>query len=285
MDFVNGLLSSGFSLMMSAIGWMGWLGALAFASAIFGILALIIFKQISFQGGIKGVKDKIKGAMIEIRIYQDDLGIVTKAVFKVLGRNLQYMALNFGPMTPLFVPFTLVAAQLVVWFGFVPLPVWDASRGEYMPGKGHEVVATLDDDARDQVRDVEITLPETLQLTTPIVRNERKGVIAFEFIVVGEGDEEIVFTFPDGTTDTKQVVTGESYDGPLSGIRGSSFVDLLLWPAEASYKASPLERVEFAYPARPLPWMLDGPLGIVGYFFIFSMIGGVAILKPLKIQI
>jgi len=285
MDFVNGLSSSAFSLMMSAIGWMGWLGALAFASAVFGILALLVFKQISFQGGIKGVKDKIKGAMIEIRLYQNDLAIVTKAVGKVLGRNVQYMALNFGPMLPLFVPFGLVAAQMVVWFGFVPIPVWNANRGEWMPGKGHEIVATLDEDARGQVRDIEVALPDTLELKSPIVRNERKGVIAFEVIAVAAGDAEIVFTFPDGTTDTKQIVTGDAHDGPLSGIRGSSFEDQLLWPSEGSYADSPLHQVKFDYPARSLPWMIDGPLGIIGYFLVFSMIAGVAILKPLNIQI
>lgn len=285
MDFVNGLSSSAFALMMRAIGWMGWLGALAFASAVFGILALIIFKQISFQGGIKGVKDKIKGAMIEIRLYQNDLGIVTKAVFKVLGRNLQYMGLNFGPMLPLFIPFGLVAAQLVVWFAFKPIPVWDDSHGAWMPGKGHEVVAILDDDARDQVRDVVVELPPTLALKSPIVRNERKGVIAFEVVAVAEGDDEIRFTFPDGSTSTKQIVTGDSYDGPLSGIRGSGLEDRILWPTEGSYLDSPLEKVSFAYPSRDLPWMIDGPFGIIIYFLIFSMIGGVAILKPLNIQI
>lgn len=285
MDFINGLSSSAFALMMRAIGWMGWLGALIFASAVFGILALIVFKQISYQGGIKGVKDKIKGAMIEIRLYQNDLGIVSRAVLKVLGRNAQYMALNFGPMLPLFVPFGLVAAQLVVWFAFKPIPVWDGSHGEWMPGKGHEIVAVLDEDARDQVYDVEIALPATLERKTPIVRNERKGVIAFEVVALAPGSGDIHFTFPDGTTDTKQIVTGPTHDGPLSGIRGSSFTDRLLWPTEGSYVDSPLEKVTFAYPSRSLPWMLDGPLGIITYFLIFSMIAGVAILKPLNIQI
>lgn len=285
MDFVNGITSKAYALMMGAIGWMGWFGALVFVSAVFGIVALLIFKRISFQGGIKSVKDKIKGAIIEIRLYQNDLGIVIKAVLRVLGRNFQYLGLNFGPILPLLVPFAFLAAQLITWFAFVPIPVWTDARGEWMPGKGHEVVIVLDDDAKGDVRSVLIELPPTLKFVTPIVRNERKGLIAFEVIAIAEGDEVITITSPSGEVVTKRIVTGDEYSGPLEGVRGRGMKDLFENPAEGTLAGAFVSRVAFVYPARRIPYMADGIFGIGLLFLIFSMLAGVAILKPLNIQI
>ncbi|QDU86085.1 hypothetical protein Pla163_32340 [Planctomycetes bacterium Pla163] len=285
MDFVNSICSSAFSALMGAIGWMGWFGALVFVSAVFGIIALLIFKQISFQGGIKSVKDKIKGAMIEIRLYQNDLRIVAKAVLRVLGRNFQYLGLNFGPILPLLVPFAFLAAQLITWFAFMPIPVWTDARGEWMPGKGHEVVIVLDDEAKGDIRDVRVVLPDTLQRMTPIVRNERKGLIAFEVVAVAEGDEVITITSPSGEVVTKRIVTGEEHMGPLEGVRGRGLKDLFENPAEGSLADTFVSRIAFVYPARSIQYMADGIFGIGLLFLIFSMLAGVAILKPLKIQI
>jgi hypothetical protein len=92
-------------------------------SGVFGVLALIAFKHISWQKGIKAAKDRIKGHMIEIRIYQDDLVVVGQSVLKILGRNLQYVTLNFGPFIPLAIPFVFVMAQFVVRYAYDPVPV------------------------------------------------------------------------------------------------------------------------------------------------------------------
>ena len=75
--------------------------ALILVSGIFGVLALLLFKQISWQKGIKAAKDRIKGHMIAIRLYQDDLAIVGKSVGSVMVRNVQYLGLNFLPILPL----------------------------------------------------------------------------------------------------------------------------------------------------------------------------------------
>src|SRR6187455_539089 len=97
MNAVNHAVNTAFDWLLAPLAFLGPELALIVVSGIFGILALILFKQISSQSGIKRAKDRIKGHLIEIRIYQDDLAIVTKAIGKVLARNFQYLAYNFGP--------------------------------------------------------------------------------------------------------------------------------------------------------------------------------------------
>src|ERR1700752_2381287 len=123
MNAVHQVTSAIFDLVLTPFEVLGDAAALVLISGVFGIAALLLFKLISWQSGIKSTKDKIKGHMIAIRIYQDDLRIVFASVVSVVLRNFQYLGLNFLPILPLFVPFLLVASQLVVRYAFDPLPV------------------------------------------------------------------------------------------------------------------------------------------------------------------
>jgi hypothetical protein len=286
MNAVNAAATAVFDGLMTAFDWMGPSLALIFVSGLFGILALIAFKHISFQRGIKSVKDKIKGAMIEIRIYQNDLGIVARAVGKVLGRNMQYLGLNFGPILPLLVPFTLVAAQLVVRNAFAPLPLWTDAHGEWQPGKGHVVTVELAEDSRALASDVVVELPSTLALKSEVVRSSTKGRVWFEVVAVESGVADIVLRTPDGQSVTKQVVTGAAQlPRSMQPERTASFWSAWLWPAEDTLSGTSFERIVFVYPERDLPWLPDGPFGILLVFLVASMAFGFVLLKPLGITI
>ena len=97
MNAVNRAMTAIFDVVLTPFELLGAEAALVLVSGVFGILALIVFKHISYQKGIKGTKDRIKGNLIAIRIYQDDLMVVLTSVVKVLVRNTQYLFFNFGP--------------------------------------------------------------------------------------------------------------------------------------------------------------------------------------------
>ena len=78
MNALNGLLTKIFDVILVPLEFMGNEMALILLSGIFGVLALVVFKYISSQKGIKAAKDKIKGHMIAIRLYQNDLVVVAK---------------------------------------------------------------------------------------------------------------------------------------------------------------------------------------------------------------
>ncbi|QDU65840.1 hypothetical protein [Engelhardtia mirabilis] len=288
MDLINGTMTSIFDVLMSVFGLAGPTVALILISGVFGILALICFKYISWQGGIKGTKDKIKGGMIAIRLYQNDLGIVAKSVATVLGRNFQYLGLNFGPIFPLLVPFTLVAAQLVVRFGFDPVPLTDMTQGQHLAGQGTvlEVAMAEGDEAR--VADLEIELPATLQATSKLVRVPSEGRAWIEFVAIESGVEDILIRVGD-TELTKQIVTGDAErPAVMQPERVGGFFAAWLWPAEKTTSGTPVEHIKFTYPDRTLPWMgllPGGAMGVLTIFLIASMLFGVLILKPLGIQI
>ena len=162
----NSVMTSIFDVVLIPFELMSYYGPLVVVSGLFGILALILFKRISFQAGIKATKDKIKGHMIAIRIYQDDLVVVGQSVLKVLTRNFQYLGLNFGPILPLVIPFLILAAQFVVRYAYDPVPVQEV-RADFMSGEGTMVEVEMSQGHSGEVEHLSIELSDGLQAMTP----------------------------------------------------------------------------------------------------------------------
>jgi len=289
MNVVNHAATSIFDILLTPLELMGQMTALILVSGIFGILALIIFKHISWQAGIKGAKDKIKGDMIAIRLYQDDLAVVSKSVGKVFLRNFQYLGLNFGPILPLLVPFILVAAQFVVRYAFEPVPVTELegqTSAELMSGRGLMIEVAMKDGREGEAMKLTLEYPEGIEPITPLVRNADEGVAFQEVIATQSVEGEILFRVDGKDAGAKQIVAGDERARMMQPERVSSFWLSWMWPAEDTFGAdNPIGHVTFAYPLRSYPFLPDGPLGVILLFFLASIVFGVVVLKPLNIQI
>ena len=282
MNLVNGIANALFGLLDGPVRWFGPLPTLVLVSGVFGVLALIAFKHLSFQKRIKATKDRIKAHLIEIRIYQDDLGIVGKAILKVLGRNVAYLALNLLPFVPLSLPFAFVVAQCVVRYGFAPVEV--RAAGEHVaPGAGTLITIELESAHAELARGLAIEYPPGVEPISPLVRVHGR---AFQEVVArAPGAYTIAVTLPDGTRETKALVAGTA-ERRMQGERGKGFFSALLWPAEDALDAnSPFSRIAFAYPDSRLGWFPGGAEGVLLVFVVASLLAGVLAIKPLKVQI
>jgi hypothetical protein len=232
--------------------------------------------------------------MIEIRIYQDDLRVVGRAVGLVLLRNFQYLGLNFAPVIPLVVPFAFVAAQFVVRYAYDPLPVVEAGA-DLLPGQGTLVEVQLARGHHGEARELQVELPPGLRALSPLVRAPSEGRAFIEVAPLDAGVHEIAFTLPGGERGTKQIVSGTSAPRVMQPRRVSSrdWYRLddpdhwpVLWPAEPAFeRSSPFRSIVLAYPERDLGWLPDGELGILITIVVASMVVGAAAIKPLGVQI
>lgn len=295
MNALNGVSNKVFDLVLWPMELLGQSFALILVSGIFGIVALIVFKQISWQAGIKRAKDQIKGHLIEIRIYQDNLLVVGKAIVSILLKNLKYLGLNFGPFVPLMIPFLLLVSQVVTRYAFDPLPLQDPATT--LPGDGVLIEVAMAPGHEDEVKGLRLILPDSLQATSRLFRwsGGGEGVAYQEVVAVKPGVHEIGIALADGTQTTKTVVTGEGTAVPraFQPLR-TSVLDRwslehspLLWPAEPAFGAdSPFRRVSIdMYPDRDQGWLPDGVLGTLITVVLASMVFGFAVLKPLGVQI
>ncbi len=283
MNALNGIANALFDLLCRPAANLGWLTVLILLSGVFGVLALIAFKHLSFQRRIKAAKDLIQAHMIEIRLYQDDLAIVGRAIGKVLWRNGQYLALNLVPLVPLALPFGVVAAQLVTRFGFEPAPV-HVARTPLLAGQGTTLAIELQHGAEARMPKLEVRYPAGLEAVSPLVRNPESGKAWQEFVARAPGVYTIEVVL-DGETQSKQYCAGSAAP-QMQPERGRGFFKALLYPAEPTFPAdSAFERLSFRYPEREFAWLPDGPEGVLLLFLVVSMLLGLALMKPLHVQI
>lgn len=298
MNFINGVTTSIFDVILVPFELLGPMFTMIVVSGIFGILALLAFKHISWQKGIKSTKDRIKGHLIEIRIYQDDLFVVFAAIGKILFRNAQYVGLNFGPFIPLAIPFVLVASQLVVRYGFEPLPLVAAGETglpgqgvmihvEMKPGHEAEIAGLQIEGVRDVHAPRAGVDESTLGLWTdrPFHRAATDGRAFWEVYGAVDGEHEITLRLADGTEVVKKVACGSAKPRTMQGERTGSFWSSWLWPAEDSLAGTPFARIHFEYPMTDFGWVGDGPLGVLIILVLASMGFGFAALKPLGVTI
>lgn len=294
MNALNALLNSVFDLVLTPFELGGVALGVIVLSGVFGVLALFVFKYISWQAGIKAAKDRIKGHMIEIRLFQDDLRVVGRAVVMVLVRNVQYMALNFGPILPLAIPFAFLAAQFVVRYAYTPLPVV-AQEAHLLPGQGTLIEVQLAPGRNAEVSGLQLELPEGLRALSPLVRAPSEGRAFVEVAASAPGVHEVAFTLPSGERGTKQVAVGDTAPRSFQPRRVSARdwyrVDdpdhwPVLWPAEPAFASdSAFRAIALTYPQRDLGWLPGGEVGILITIVVASMVLGAAAIKPLGVQI
>ncbi len=244
-------------------------------SVLGGILALLVIKRCSNQKAIARVKNEIKVHLFEVRLFQDDLPGVLVSTAKVLLKNLLYIGHNLVPMLVMLVPMLAILAQLVATYAYDPLP----------PGSVHLVKAQLDtDDAGRPVMpatQVRLETPPGVTLESQ-VRTPR-GEIAWRVRCEQPGRHELRIHLGDEVVTKTLVVGGEPGRMPVLRTRG---LESVLYPAEPGLPSgSRLFSVGVAYPTRDLGWMPGGEAGILGVFFVLSIVAGLALKGVFKVTI
>jgi len=281
---INHALNAVFDALLWPLELLGRPAALVLASAVAGVLALLLFKQLSFQKRIRAVKDRIQAHLIEIRIYQDDLRITARAITRVLARNFQYLALNLLPFIPLSLPFAIVLAQLVVRYGFGPTPVTDTGA-HALPGATALVRVELERESAALAGGLRLELPAGVEARSPLVRLASEGVAFQEVLVRAPGEHVLVVVLADGTRETKRIAGGVNVRAAQPE-RAKGVLHALLWPAEdALASASPLASISATQPDSELGWLPGGPGGVVLVFLVASLVAGALAIKPLKVTI
>jgi len=77
---------------------------LAFATLVVTAFALLVYKYMSNQAGIRVAKEKIKAHFVEVWLYIDDPVLILKAQAGIFGNGAKYLGFALAPLAVMIVP-------------------------------------------------------------------------------------------------------------------------------------------------------------------------------------
>ena len=274
MTLINSLLRRLFDAALSPFSGLHPLVGIAIVSAIFGVAMLMVFKWTSNQDKMEAVKRRIHAGLFEIRLFNDDLRAIMRAIGAILWHNLSYLGLTIVPLLWMIVPLVLTIAQLQFHYGYQGLD----------PGDQALIKVELEDtESRPQIR---LEIPDGLKVEAGPIWIPTKNELGWRIQALEHGDYELSFV-AGGETVTKSLRVTDRVVR-LSPIRvAKGFWDQVLYPAEDPLpESTPIRKITVGYEAgnagfegweNELTWMT--------FFFLLSVVFVFALRKPLKVTI
>jgi hypothetical protein len=220
--------------------------ALAFLSLLTGLAMLWIYSRFSDQTGIRSSKDKIRGYLLGVRLFQHDVTVVLGLQARILRETLTYFRHSLTPLAIMLLPLVLVVTQLYLLFGQRPL------------------------DAPDLLDRVRLEASPALEVEAGPVRVPRTGEAVWRVKARTEGRHCIIIRVGERRIE-KEVYAGISW-GVVSSLRTSDWLDLLLYSGEPPLDPEAgVRAVELVHPPQEISlagWKTDWLV----CFLIFSMV-------------
>jgi len=275
MGIINSVLGKFFDLLLLPFRSLNPWAGLAFISLLTGLLMLFIYRLTSNQTGIRAVKDRIKAHLLELRLFQDNMGVTMKAQGHILRANLRYLALNLKPLLVMIVPLILILAQLNLWFGSEPLAV----------GRPAILKVKLKPDVNVLGTEFSLESPDQIAVETPPLRMEELKEVDWRINPTSPGIFNLTIIAA-GKSYQKSVVVGGRRLEKVSSLKVKrSVLDEALYPGEKALpRESPIKTIEVVHPAKKLPIFGLRLHWLIAYLGL-SILFGFALKKPFRVEI
>jgi len=274
MDIFNSIINFIFNILFLPFKNLDPVWGMIVISFLTGIVMLLIFKVTSDQKGIKRAKDLVKAHFLAIRLYRDDISLMFETMRNILASNVGYIKQSMRPMLFLIVPVALILVQLGVRYEFRPLQV------------GESTVLTLrlqDNATLDDLKNVELDLPDGLTLAAPPVRIETLQEISWRIEAGKTGVYDVGIRLGDKRVEKRIHVVAELVQ--VTPRVANDLTTPLMFPGERT-----LDNTTFAaaislnYPRRDFTFFgLEIHWLIV--FFVLSVVFGFAFKNVMGVEV
>jgi hypothetical protein len=269
---LNGALTWFFDVILWPFRSLGPWWSVVVVSLLTGILMLWLFGKVSNQDAIRIVRDKIRGNLIGIRLFGDDIGLLFRLQGRIFRQTLTYLKYAAIPFVIMLLPVILVLIQLDLRFGYRPL-----HEGETTVVSVRVSDPALIDDG------VTLEVPDGLEIETSGVRIPSLGEVAWRVRAKSAGRHSLTIR-AGGESVEKDLVVSDRWDN-VSRMRSAGALDALMHPGEQPLSSSgAVASIAVVYPEDLLAffrwdlyWMIP--------FFILSIAFGFAFRRPLGIEI
>ena len=243
MTFVNAVLVRVTDALLAPLAGLPPLAVVAGWALGSALAVLAVMRWTSNQAALAAVKRRIHAALLEMRLYNDDLRALVRAQGEVLRHNLSYVGLSLVPLLITAVPLTLVIAQLQAWYGYAGLPA----------GVPVVVTATLEAGAAGALPTLEGT---GVDVMGPPRYFPTLGDITWRVVPRTAGATSLRVVLPTGVVVEKSLVvaTGGEVMRRSPVRERASLLGQLLYPSEPPIDdGAGIAAIRVPYPDRLLP--------------------------------
>jgi hypothetical protein len=200
---------------------------------------LWVYARVPDQAGIRTSRDRIRGYLFGVRIFQHDLGVVGRLQLQILAETFRYFRCSLVPLVVMLGPLVLILIQLNLFFGLQPLPRDGTTLLKLRLAEG------------GSLGHVELLLDEGLAAETPAIRVPRENMVLWRLRVLEPG-RHLVRIKVGGETLEKEIVAGGQW-GEVSPLRTSGWFELMFFSGEPPVPAaSAFRSIEVGYAALPI---------------------------------
>ena len=269
---MNRLLTGLFDLITWPLWGLGSMGILVFVSFLSAILALWIFGRYSNQEAIRTVRNRIRGNMLAVRLYRDNVPVVVTLQGRIIRDTLTYLKYSLVPLPVLLIPFLLILIQLDLHLEVRPL----------RPGESAVVKAKFSSAVGPQEH-LTLETPREVRVETPPVRIAELKEVAWRIRALEPTRDFMTIRWGDRTVQ-KEIIVGDA-GGAVSALRSGSITEVVLNPGEPPIQSSAaIESIRVDYPGRDLS-LLGWNIHWVILFFVFCTVFGFALKGVLGVEI
>jgi hypothetical protein len=196
--------------------------SLLIVSLVTAAAMLPVVARTSNQKRMVETKRGIHASLLEVRLFNDDLGAVMRALGDALRHNVIYLRLSLVPLAWMAIPLALLVAHLQPFYGYAGLA----------PGVPSLVKVELRDaPTRGDAGSATLEAPAEIRVETDAVRLASSNEILWRIVPTAIGEYTLTIRIGDRTVSKTLHVS--DYQARRSPRRVSpSLVDQLLYPSE-----------------------------------------------------
>jgi hypothetical protein len=275
---VNAAATWGFDAAFALLAALPPLVSLLLVSLVTAVAMLLVVARTSDQPRMAATKRAMHAGLFEIRLFNDDLVAMLRAVGDLLWQNARYLRLSLVPLLWMAIPLVIIIAQLQAFYGYAGL----------VPGEAVLLKAELDNAAGPATSAATaaptLEAPPEIRVETEAVQLAGSGEVLWRIVPLSAGDFTVtVRTGEHAATKTVHVSGGIARRSPLRVGRGVT--NLLLYPSEPLLDASgPVTAISLTYPEPGLN-LLGFRVHWLVVFMVVSMAGAFALAKRVGVTL
>lgn len=232
-DGFNAALRAAVSALAGLFEPLHPLVGLGVVSILIGVAMLWVVGKTSNQAAIERAKKRMQAHLLEMRLYNDEPGLLIRAQGQLLANNARYLGHMLRPALVLALPMVVLYAHFDAVYGRRPLRIGESALVSAHTGLTGE--------------DLALTAPEGFEVESVSVTSTEE--VVWRIRATGEAVGDLGLETPDGVVWKSAVAgTGTQY---VSASRSSSWWErLLLAPGESAYESAAVRSLEIHYPSR-----------------------------------